>query len=235
MRTGANYTLVLNGGFNNGSGASLLTSWSSYINSSSNSLPTRYLGLGFATNAMTAQTQVLEDIPASLLKVPYSAAANSPAAKGTLPDGAGDALRLAELFPAVTKPGGGTVVPSSWSYQLVAGAAPVNAVADPLQRRAGGPGSIIFKGQPSFSYTENPAQQTLLGTVVDLHLGFGTGSAPNSSAGTIALADWLTNIEGRNLAGLKRQLDRGRPDWRGRPGSDAGGDRASPGRVRQRA
>ena len=42
----ANYTLLLNGGFNSGSGATALTSWSTYLRTSS-SLPSAYLALGF--------------------------------------------------------------------------------------------------------------------------------------------------------------------------------------------
>jgi len=188
----ANYTLLLNGGFNSGGGTTALTSWSAYT--STTSLPTRYLGLGFGTLGSAFLSDVVQDIRASSLHVPYNAAANSPAATGNLAGGAGDPVKYAELFSGVTTADGRTVAPASWNYALVAGAAPANQSADPLQRNAGTSGSVLLQEQASYSYTANPAQQNFNTVLVDLNTSFGTSSAPNTSSGTIGVDNWLASI-----------------------------------------
>ena len=188
----ADYALLLNGGFNSGGGTSALTLWSAYT--STTSLPTRYLGLSFGSTQTTFVSTILQDIRASSLHVPYSAAANSPAALGTMAGGAGDAVKYADLFPGVSQGGGQAVAPASWSYTLVAGAAPIDQAADPLQRMAGTFGSILLQEQASFTYTANPAQQTSSSVVIDLNTGFSTSSPPNPSSGTTTPANWLTSI-----------------------------------------
>ncbi|MCA6116450.1 filamentous hemagglutinin family protein [Bradyrhizobium sp. WSM 1738] len=188
----ADYNLLLNGGFNSGGGNSALTSWSAYT--STTALPTRYLGLSFGSTQTAFIPTVLQDIRASLLHVPYSAAANSAAAKGTMAGGAGDAVKYADLFPGVSQGGGQTVAPASWSYTLVAGATASGQAADPLQRMAGTSGSILLQEQPSFTYTANPAQQTRNSVVIDLNTGFSPSSAPNTSSGTTTPENWLTPI-----------------------------------------
>lgn len=186
----ANYSLLLNGGFNSGGGTTALTNWSAYT--STTSLPTRYLGLGFGTLGSAFLSDVVQDIRASSLHVPYNALANSPAATGTLSGGAGDAVKYAELFPGVTTGDGRTVAPASWNYALVAGAA--DQSADPLQRAAGTSGSVLLREQASYSYTANPAQQNFSTVLVDLNTSFGVSSAPNTSSGTIGLDNWLASI-----------------------------------------
>ncbi|WP_213285445.1 filamentous haemagglutinin family protein [Bradyrhizobium sp. sGM-13] len=188
----ADYNLLLNGGFNSGGGNSALTSWSAYT--STTALPTRYLGLSFGATQTAFVPTVLQDIRASSLHVPYSAAANSAAAKGTMAGGAGDAVKYADLFPGVSQGGGQTVAPASWSYTLVAGATASGQAADPLQRMAGTSGSILLQEQPSFTYTANPAQQTRNSVVIDLNTGFSPSSAPNTNAGTTTPESWLTPI-----------------------------------------
>ncbi|UPJ52707.1 filamentous hemagglutinin family protein [Bradyrhizobium sp. 200] len=188
----ADYKLLLNGGFNSGGGTTALTGWSAYT--STTALPTRYLGLSFGSTQTTFIPTVLQDIRASSLHVPYSAAANSPVAQGTMTGGAGDAEKYADLFPGVSQGGGQTVAPASWSYTLVAGATAPDQAADPLQRMAGTSGSILLQEQPSFTYTANPAQQTRSSVVIDLNTGFSTSSAPNTNSGTTTPENWLTPI-----------------------------------------
>ncbi|WP_082646490.1 filamentous haemagglutinin family protein [Bradyrhizobium valentinum] len=188
----ADYNLLLNGGFNSGGGNSALTGWSDYA--STTALPTRYLGLSFGGTQTAFITNVLQDIRASSLHVPYSAVANSPAAQGTMAGGAGDAVKYADLFPGVSQGGGQTVAPASWSYTLVAGATASGQAADPLQRMAGTSGSILLQEQPSFTYTANPVQQTRNSVVIDLNTGFSISLAPNTSSGTTTPENWLTPI-----------------------------------------
>ena len=204
----ANYTLLLNGGFNSGNGATALTSWSTYLRTSS-SLPSAYLALGFGLNSSDYYIHRREEIFAAQLNVPYSAAANSPAARGTLPGDAGDPLRYAELFPAVARPGGVTITPASWSYALVAGAASSSQNANPMQRSAGATGSIVLKEQPSFNYTLNPSD--IVGTIrVDVAPAFSTISDPPAPSpaddwanDTKLLTEWLAWVlEPNRYAGL---------------------------------
>jgi filamentous hemagglutinin family protein len=85
--------------------------------------------------------------------VPYSAAANSPAALGSEANNAGDALGSMQLFPLVD----GSKAVSSWSYQLVAGADLTGAQggpsADPLHTVAGSSGSVIVQGLDTYTYS----------------------------------------------------------------------------------
>ncbi|HEX3943501.1 MAG TPA: filamentous hemagglutinin N-terminal domain-containing protein, partial [Rhizomicrobium sp.] len=53
---------------------------------------------------------------------PYSAAANSPAALGSLDNNTGDPLGSAQLFPLLTNADGSTRPVASWAYRLVGGA-----------------------------------------------------------------------------------------------------------------
>lgn len=197
------YKLLLNGGFDSGppSDWSPLTNWSDYVNwYGTGSVPFNHLGLGFGLG----ESILLSDgvfIPASSLNVPYSAAANAPAARGQLPGGMGDALRHAELFPAVTKPSGDTVVPASWSYALVAGAAPVGQSANPMQRAANAAGSIVLRGLPSFAYAPEPPGRTR-SIEVDLDPWFYLFNQPDQSAGGIPIGDWLNDILGRGYGGI---------------------------------
>jgi filamentous hemagglutinin family protein len=191
----ADYKLLLNGGFNSGGGTTALTGWGAYT--STTALPTRYLGLSFGSTQTAFTPTVLQDIRASSLHVPFSAATNSPAAKGTMTGGAGDAVKYADLFPGVSQGGGQAVAPASWSYTLVAGAAAPGQAADPLQRMAGTSGSILLQEQASFTYTANPAQQTRNPSVViDLNTAFSISSPANTSSGTTTPGNWLAPITG---------------------------------------
>ncbi|MDE5457055.1 filamentous hemagglutinin N-terminal domain-containing protein [Bradyrhizobium sp. CSA112] len=204
----ANYTLLLNGGFNSGGGNTALLSWSDYLRTNAN-LPPAFLALGFGLNTSDYYIHSREEIFAAQLNIPYSAAANSPAARGTLPGNAGDPLRYAELFPAVTKPGGEALAPASWSYALIAGAAPSLQSASPMQRSAGAAGSIVLKEQASFSYTLNPSD--IVGTIrVDVVPAFSTILDPPAPSpandwdnDTKLLTDWLSwMLEPNRYAGL---------------------------------
>ncbi len=190
----ANYTLLINGGYSSTSQAP--TNWSSYT--STTALPTRYLALGLGLLSTDYYIHSLQEILASDLHVPYSAVANSPAAKGTLPDGAGDALRYAELFPGVTTSGTQAVVPPSWSYALVAGAAPVSESANPMQRAASAGGSVVLKEQANFTYTANPS--VISGVArVDLNTSFNGLSDPQALStnppNSVLLNEWLNYIK----------------------------------------
>ncbi len=87
---------------------------------------------------------------------PYSAAANSPAALGSLPNHGGDPLGSAELFPLLPTPGATARPVESWSYRLVAGADLAGAVgkpgADPLSVVQGSTAAVTVEGQHVYSY-----------------------------------------------------------------------------------
>ncbi|MTD92716.1 filamentous hemagglutinin N-terminal domain-containing protein [Hyphomicrobium sp. xq] len=185
-----NYALLLNGGFNNGGGATFLTSWASYT--STTQLPSVYMGLSLAGTGAAF-------IPTSTpMNRPYSAAANSPAALGSLPNNTGDALKYADVFPRVTKADGGTLAPPSWDLALVAGAAPAGQSPDPLQLGAAGSGSVILEARPSFSYTDRTNVSFVVNRVgalsVDTNSNFGVTSPPTSGS-TISAADWISYIQ----------------------------------------
>jgi len=82
---------------------------------------------------------------------PYSAAANSPAALGSLPGGTGDPLGSAQLFPLLNNPDGSTRVVESSSYQLVGGAD--LASVDPMRTRPGATGGVVVEGTGSYTYS----------------------------------------------------------------------------------
>jgi filamentous hemagglutinin family protein len=195
------YTLRLNGGFSSlPDDWSPLSSWSDFINGGASGVPFNILALGFGT----WESVLLSDgvfVPASSLNVPYSAAANTPAARGQLPGGKGDPLRSAELFPSITTPDGAEIAPSSWSYILVAGAAAPAERADPLQRAAGAAGSIVLKGLPGFSYAPEPPEQNRT-VEVDLDPWFFVFNQPNDWDGQIPIGDWLNYILGQGYSGI---------------------------------
>ncbi|PLR06917.1 hypothetical protein CFHF_23690 [Caulobacter flavus] len=85
---------------------------------------------------------------------PYRAAANSAAAQGSGPSGAGDPIASADLFPLIDT-GNGQQAVQSWSYQLVAGAArdPSGRFsADTTRVQAGSDASLTVDGRGAYSY-----------------------------------------------------------------------------------
>jgi len=89
---------------------------------------------------------------------PYSAAANSPAALGSLEGGTGDPLGSAQLFPLLTNPNGSTRAVESSSYQLVGGAD--IASVDPMRTRPGATGRVIVEGTGSYTYSATTDDST---------------------------------------------------------------------------
>ncbi|HEY1710349.1 MAG TPA: filamentous hemagglutinin family protein [Rhizomicrobium sp.] len=81
---------------------------------------------------------------------PYSAAANSPAALGSLAGNTGDPLGSAEMFPRL--PGSGTTSKpvESWSYNLTGGAN--LGSADPLLTDPASSGNVIVQGMTPYTY-----------------------------------------------------------------------------------
>ncbi|MBN2447363.1 MAG: filamentous hemagglutinin family protein [Phycisphaerae bacterium] len=187
-----NYALMFNGGFNSGNGASALTSWASYTSTSQ--LPGVYMGLSLAGTGTAFNSTWAP------LNRPFSATANSPAAQGSLPNNAGDALKYADVFPNVKKADGTTLAPPSWDLALVAGASPAGQSPDPLQLGAGGLGSVILEARPSFSYTTGTSVSFIVNRIglptVDANSSFnGPTSSPTFGA-TVSVADWISYIQG---------------------------------------
>ncbi|MEP6967303.1 MAG: hypothetical protein ABI906_04420, partial [Pseudomonadota bacterium] len=91
-----------------------------------------------------------------VIPAPYSAAANAPSALGSGPNGAGDPLGSAELFPLLTAADGGTRPVQSWSYQLVGGAALSGSAGgpsvDPMATVLGSNGSVTVEGRSVYCY-----------------------------------------------------------------------------------
>ena len=88
---------------------------------------------------------------------PYSAAANSPAALGSLPGGTGDPLGSAQLFPLVTT-SSGTQAVNSWSYRLVGGAdltggAGGSPSVNPMDTAPGATGNVVVEGVNTYTYS----------------------------------------------------------------------------------
>ena len=114
-------------------------------------LPDEYIDI-----SMPSAT-ALSGIPDSQSFAPYSAAANSPAALGSLPGGTGDALGSAQLFPLIAT-AGGTQAVNSWSYRFVGGA-DLNGGAggapsvNPIQTTPGATGSVVVAGLNSYTYS----------------------------------------------------------------------------------
>lgn len=86
---------------------------------------------------------------------PYSAAANSPVARGGLAGGGGDVMGGAQLFPLLNTEAGQSHV-DSWSYRLVGGADLTGALGaasvDPLRTLAGSGGDVIVQGRNSYTF-----------------------------------------------------------------------------------
>jgi filamentous hemagglutinin family protein len=124
-------------------------------------------------------TTIAQTVATGSPVAPYSALANSPAAMGSMANGAGDPLGSAQLFPIL--PGSQAV--SSWSYQLVAGAA---ASANPLATTAGGVGQVTVQGYHVYGYgadtfaTTNPLELAFRGG------DYSTGDGPGG---------WLSYLE----------------------------------------
>src|SRR6202012_5211474 len=76
--------------------------------------------------------------------IPYNAAANTPGALGAGPDGQGDPIGSAEIFPLIQGPKGLQAV-QSWSYNFVGGAKAGSA--NPLQVQAGAAGGGAREGK----------------------------------------------------------------------------------------
>lgn len=88
---------------------------------------------------------------------PYSAAANSPAALGSLPGNTGDPLGSAVLFPLLVNADGSTSHVDSWSYRLVGGADLTGGhggmpSVDPMRVMPGSTASVIVEGEQSYTY-----------------------------------------------------------------------------------
>ncbi len=87
---------------------------------------------------------------------PYSAAANTPAATGSLSGGTGDPLGSADLFPLLPI-GSGPRVVDSWSYRLVAGADLTGSAGapsvNPTAVITGSAADVTVQGQHVYSYS----------------------------------------------------------------------------------
>jgi len=88
---------------------------------------------------------------------PYSAAANSPAALGSLPGDTGDPLGSAQLFPLVTT-SGGTQAVDSWAYRLVGGADLSSGIGgtpsvNPMLTAPGAAGDVVVAGLSTYTYS----------------------------------------------------------------------------------
>jgi filamentous hemagglutinin family protein len=122
-------------------------------------------------------------------EAPYTDASNSPAALGSLAIDpttglpTGDPIGSAELFPLVGA--NGTVVVSSSSYQLVAGA---TASANPLTTAPSGAGNLTVEGYHIYSYGAPTLNNSL-----DVNVS--TNSAKNDFAAPQA---WLSAFEAAN-------------------------------------
>jgi filamentous hemagglutinin family protein len=81
---------------------------------------------------------------------PYSEAANSAAALGTLPGGTGDPIGSAELFPLLQNVDGGWTPVSSWTYRLVGGSN--LGGADPMAVDPTSLANVTIQGHRSYSF-----------------------------------------------------------------------------------
>ena len=103
--------------------------------------------------------------------VPYGAAGNTPAGLGAGPDGSGDALGSAELFPLIDE-GDGTHAVASTSYRLIGGADLTGAggapSADPTRTVAGARGDVVVEGEHSYTFVGGHGTQTFNDTLLML-------------------------------------------------------------------
>ena len=113
--------------------------------------------------------------------VPYSAAANTPAATGSLAGGTGDPIGSAEIFPLIGRAGHRHAVDST-SYRLVAGAA---SSSDPLRTDTSGNGDVVVEGERTYAVGSKTATtRTLVRT--------GTGNIDVAAASDIDLRNGAT-------------------------------------------
>ncbi len=164
-------------------------------------------GIGaWAPNAPTADylaidfpgSHALTTDPFSNPPAPYSPDANAPAAQGSLAGGTGDPLGSAVLFPLIpikTSDGTqavGTQAVTSWSYQLVAGAALTGAggkpSVNPLETVAGTGMTVTVEGQHVYSY-----KGTVAPTSYNNTLGL-----QDSNGVTLAAQDWQAAFLAQN-------------------------------------
>jgi len=99
---------------------------------------------------------------------PYNAAANSAAALGAGPNGDGDAIGSAVLFPLIQTTDGVRAV-ESWSYQVTAGARMSNAgvfSVDPLRVEAGATANLVVAGTKTYSYGGVAGTSSLTNTLL---------------------------------------------------------------------
>ena len=122
---------------------------------------------------------------------PYSEAANSPAAVGSLQDGTGDPLGSAQMFPEID-----SRAIESTSYRLVAGADLTGSSAgtpsvDPLRIRPGATGNLVVEGDNNYSYaaSKDGASSQFSGTLL---LGLGSQD--------LTADEWYQAILGENAA-----------------------------------
>jgi filamentous hemagglutinin family protein len=120
--------------------------------------------------------------------IPYSAAANSPGALGTLTGASGDPIGSAQLFPLIQR-GGANQVVQSWSYQLVGGA---SAGVDPLQTAPGGTGDVIVQGFHPYQYQATTPVSSF-NPVLNLTAGAQVVSPASWLAAMLAANPSLTN------------------------------------------
>ena len=93
------------------------------------------------------------------LFAPYSALANAPASRGSLPvtarSGSGDPSGTAELFPLLP----GNKIVDSWGYRFTAGASTTASPlsVDPARAAAAGVGTFALTGASQYSFRPSPA------------------------------------------------------------------------------
>lgn len=117
------------------------------------SLPSDYVSITLPENG---QLQGILNNP-----IPYSPGANSPAALGAFPGGAGDPIGSAELFPLL---GAAQTPVASWSYRLIGGAD--LASANPLRIDPMSAGSVIVEGQSSYTFSGTPGSTSFDGSLL---------------------------------------------------------------------